>query len=465
MSDDRPVLAVLGGSFNPPHLGHALLPGYLLAAGLADRVLVAPCADHPLGKSLTPFVRRMSWARLAFAEYLHGDSRVELSEIEAELAGARDGRPSYTLELLEAVAERYPDMRVRLAMGSDIVRSGETERWHRWDTITEKFPPIVIPRAGWSAPGEAALPEVSSTVVRSQIERIREGGEGAQAGRELLAKMVPAAVADALLRWIDGDEPRIWVFGHGHVAHHAVPWLRDCGFMVEQRGARAAVEGSEDLPSVDPPPIGVWLLARDGALHDLAEGLAGRLPAGVPVLHAAGARRAREVLAPLANAGHPVGTLHPICSLRRERSVSRLARSGWGVGGDPGAWALGQRLVGARERTLDLRPLDARGRLAYHGACALVANHQAVLQDRAAAALREEGLDADGSDRALGELALSSLENLLALGVPKGITGPLSRGDRATVDAHLEALADPDARSLYAELADRLAALLERTRR
>ena len=65
--DPRPVLAVLGGSFNPPHLGHALLTSYLFARGLADRVLVAPCWDHPLGKHLIPFERRMSWTRLALA--------------------------------------------------------------------------------------------------------------------------------------------------------------------------------------------------------------------------------------------------------------------------------------------------------------------------------------------------------------------------------------------------------------
>ena len=43
------------------------------------------------------------------------------------------------------------------------------------------------------------------------------------------------------------------------------------------------------------------------------------------------------------------------------------------------------------------------------------------------------------------------LFGLIALGVAAGVTGPLSRGDRATVDAHLASLDDPDARSLYAD--------------
>src|SRR5690606_14906651 len=38
------VIGVLGGAFDPPHLGHAMMPAYLFARGLVDRVLVAPCA-------------------------------------------------------------------------------------------------------------------------------------------------------------------------------------------------------------------------------------------------------------------------------------------------------------------------------------------------------------------------------------------------------------------------------------
>ena len=454
---DAPTLAVLGGSFNPPHLGHALLPGYLLARGDADRVLVAPCWDHPLGKSLAPFERRMSWMRLALAHY---DERVLVSGIEAELAAERGGRPSYTLELLEACAARYPEYRVRLVVGSDIVRSGETDRWHRWDVIAERFEPIVVPRAGWSDAGAATLPEVSSTAVRGQIERLRAGGEDARDARAALATMVPSAVAAAIEHWIEQDELPVWVIGNGHVAAHVVPWLRDRGFAVAQLSARGLLaDARQSLP--ERSPAGVWLLCRDEGLEAVASALVGRLPPGTPVLHASGARRAADVLAPLEAAGHPVGTLHPICSLRSERSHSRLATSSFGVAGSSDARRFAAVLAGDAP-TLDINHLDARGRLAYHAACSLVANHLAVLLDRGVAVLRNRGLDADAAEQALGELMLGALENLLALGAPEGVTGPLARGDRATVEAHLAALEDAAARSLYAELSERLAALLTR---
>jgi predicted short-subunit dehydrogenase-like oxidoreductase (DUF2520 family) len=351
-------------------------------------------------------------------------------------------------------------MRARLVVGSDIVRSGETDRWHRWDLIAERFEPIVVPRAGWAEPGAAPLPEGSSTAVRAQIDKLRAGGEASEPARGVLASMVPAAVADAIERWVEDDELPIWVVGHGHVATHMIPWLFDRGFAVAQLSARGLIANPQ-LALPERGPAGVWLLCRDEGLEDVARALVGRLPAGIPVLHASGARRAADVLAPLEAAGHPVGTLHPICSLRAERPRSRLSNSSFGVAGSSDARRFAAVLAGDAT-LLDINHLDARGRLAYHAACALVANHLAVLLDRGVAVLRNRGLDEDASERALGELMLGALENLLALGAREGVTGPLARGDRATVDAHLAALEDAAARSLYAELSERLAALLTR---
>ncbi|MFV8756447.1 DUF2520 domain-containing protein [Nannocystaceae bacterium ST9] len=455
MTDPRPVLAVLGGSFNPPHLGHALLTGYLFARALADRVLVAPCWDHPLGKQLIPFERRMSWTRLAMA---HGrDDRVEVSAIERELAHRSGGRPSYTLELLAEVARRNPDHRVRLVLGSDITASGEVARWHRWDAIVREFEPIVVPRVGWSAPGEAALPEISSTVVRERFAAIRAGHESVEQAERELEGMLPAAVLAGVIAWLRDEEPRIWVVGRGNVASHAIPWLHDRGFEVVELGARDLIAGVE--PPSDRPPQGVWLLGRDGDLPELAAALRPMLTRPTPVLHGSGARLAREVLAPLREAGHAVGTLHPICSLRRERVHSRLSSASFGIEGDESARAFARTIVG-EQGVLELEGLDADARVAYHAACALVGNHLAVLEQAGVGELARLGLAERSARAAIQDLMAGSLDNLRVLGIPAGITGPLVRGDRDAVAQHLAALHEP-ARSLYAELSARLATLLE----
>jgi nicotinate (nicotinamide) nucleotide adenylyltransferase len=438
----RGVLGVFGGSFDPPHLGHAMLPTYLRLRGLVDRVLVAPCADHPFGKPMRPFVDRLAWTRVAMEP--HGDF-VEVSAIEADLAMRKDG-PSYTLRLLEAVAAAEPDWDVRLVVGSDIVDSGETQRWHRWDRIVEAFSPIVVPRAGHAPAEQCVLPEVSSTAVREAL---------AQSQWDTLASWVPAQVLARLREPVLGT---VWIVGQGNVAAHAGPWLRALGWSVVPLAGRS-VTGSlrEDLAE----PDAVWVLVSDPSITEVAERLAdsGRLPSQVPVLHGAGAALAREALAPLADAGHPVGTLHPICSLRAELVwPSNLSRAGFGIEGDPAARAVALRFVQGHP-WLDLQTLDAGGRLAYHGACALAANHLSVLMDAAARALTDQGHPDDAVQASLAVLLESSLSNLVALGIPKGITGPVARGDTQTVQRHLEALPEP-AKTLYRELSDRLVKLV-----
>ena len=114
------------------------------------------------------------------------------------------------------------------------------------------------------------------------------------------------------------------------------------------------------------------------------------------------------------------------------------------------------RLIG-EQPWLDLQGQDAAQRARYHAACALAGNHIAVLFAEARAALTGQGLPAEGVDRALAVLMRSALENLLMLGVPKGVTGPVARGDTEAVARHVAALDGPTG-ELYALLSRRLSA-------
>jgi len=104
----RPVLAVLGGSFDPPHIGHVLIPTYLLTRGLAARVVVAPCWSHPFAKRMSPFLERLAWTRLAMG--VHGP-QVDVTDLELRLAEGRSvDTPSYSYELLTAIAAAHPNL-------------------------------------------------------------------------------------------------------------------------------------------------------------------------------------------------------------------------------------------------------------------------------------------------------------------------------------------------------------------
>jgi len=156
---------VFGGSFDPPHFGHASVCHYLLDCMGAEQVLMVPTFQHPLGKqSATPFEHRFEMCRRLVRTF---SGRVEVSALERELGGA--GR---TFDLLKALREREPDERWALCVGADILN--EVERWYRWDDICELAEVVVLGRSGYRVGDFAGLqpvtlPEISSSEIRRKL--------------------------------------------------------------------------------------------------------------------------------------------------------------------------------------------------------------------------------------------------------------------------------------------------------
>ena len=156
-------IAVYGGSFDPPHLGHVLSVAWALSAANIDEVWVIPTWEHAFGKSHgATFEARMAMCELAFAPF----HDVELLDIERELGGV-----SRTLDTLEALRADHADVSFRLLIGADVLPT--TDRWHRWDDIVQLAPPLVVGREGYATPEDCliSIPDVSSTEVRAALER------------------------------------------------------------------------------------------------------------------------------------------------------------------------------------------------------------------------------------------------------------------------------------------------------
>lgn len=167
-------VAIYGGSFNPPHIGHALVAAWVKWTDQADAVWLVPAYDHAFGKALVPFERRAAWCD-ALASTLGPWARTE--RIESELPP-----PSYTLNTLMALSQAHPEHRFRLVLGSDNLP--HLDRWHRWEDIAAGFDPLVVGRVGYASPPDVPeFPGVSSTEIRRR----------ALAG-EPLEGLVPAAV-------------------------------------------------------------------------------------------------------------------------------------------------------------------------------------------------------------------------------------------------------------------------------
>lgn len=153
-------VAVFGGSFNPPHVGHAMVIQWLISTNLADEVWLLPTVSHALGKILPPFAKRVVWCRTLAQEL---GQRVKVSEIETTLS-----RPSFTINTLRALKAEYTSVTFRLVVGSDILQ--ETDAWHQWDAIVAEFSPVIVGRAGYPMQGaQIYFPEVSSSSIRQRI--------------------------------------------------------------------------------------------------------------------------------------------------------------------------------------------------------------------------------------------------------------------------------------------------------
>lgn len=166
-------VAVYGGSFDPPHVGHAMVAAWLRWTDQCDEVWWVPVFGHPFAKDSAPFATRLAWCRAVAATL--PDTVVD--PIEAELP-----TPSYTIDTLRALRARHPEHTFRLVVGADVL--GQTDRWKAWDAIEAEFRPLAVGRSGYPTPeGALAFPAVSSTEIR---RRARAG--------EPLDALVPAVI-------------------------------------------------------------------------------------------------------------------------------------------------------------------------------------------------------------------------------------------------------------------------------
>jgi predicted short-subunit dehydrogenase-like oxidoreductase (DUF2520 family) len=201
----------------------------------------------------------------------------------------------------------------------------------------------------------------------------------------------------------------------------------------------------------------------DDAIGVVAEEL---VDAGVrsgTVLHTSGAK-GPAALTPLRIQGVACGVLHPLQSVPSpELGIAKLEGITYGVGGDRTAVEWAEHLV----RLLNSRalrvPVDSFP--IYHAAATLASNAIPALVDAAVGLMQTAGVDRDAALEALKPLYLASAENVAALGPVGALTGPVSRGDAATVQGHLQALEHlgrTDIAGLYVAIARCLVGLARR---
>jgi predicted short-subunit dehydrogenase-like oxidoreductase (DUF2520 family) len=210
-------------------------------------------------------------------------------------------------------------------------------------------------------------------------------------------------------------------------------------------GARATTVAGA-MAGADLVVLGVPDAAIATAAVDVAE--SGELASGALVVHLAGSLGV-DALAAIAERRPEVrlAALHPLQTLpNADAGADRLAGSWCAVAGDPAVMDLAEQL--------GLQPfvVDDANRARYHAAACIAGNHVVALLGQVARVARDAGLPLD----AFVPLVRAAVDNVARHGAAAALTGPVARGDHATVAAHIAALA-PEERPAYRALA--LAAL------
>jgi nicotinate-nucleotide adenylyltransferase len=158
------------GSFNPIHIGHLIIASHVANHGGVDQVWFVVSPQNPLKPSalLLNEHQRLHLVHLSIDD----DPRLRVSDVEFRLP-----RPSYTIDTLTYLREKYPQHQFSIVMGSDSFSN--LHHWKNYDLLIKHYSFIIYkrPRFDIAQPQDARvtildapLLELSATVIRNNIK-------------------------------------------------------------------------------------------------------------------------------------------------------------------------------------------------------------------------------------------------------------------------------------------------------
>lgn len=140
MTTSQRKIGIFGGTFDPVHLGHLIMAEQCREQAKLDAVWFVPSArpPHKPDRALTPFRQRVEMLELALAGYpVFG-----IDELEEERPG-----PSFTVDTLEVLGQRHPDVEFNLIVGSDCLP--DLPSWREPTRLAERAGLLVVGRPAW----------------------------------------------------------------------------------------------------------------------------------------------------------------------------------------------------------------------------------------------------------------------------------------------------------------------------
>lgn len=163
-------VGILGGTFNPPHLGHLIMAEQVKDQLSLDRIWFMPAAEPPhssIDKKTISAETRVEMLDLALMD--NPDFAMELYEVE-------QGGKNYSFDTMKALTDLYPGVEFYFIVGGDMIADMPT--WHRIDELVALVQFVGVKRPGFSE--ESAYPiimvdttmtDVSSSAIRDKVAK------------------------------------------------------------------------------------------------------------------------------------------------------------------------------------------------------------------------------------------------------------------------------------------------------
>ncbi|MFH2142855.1 MAG: nicotinate (nicotinamide) nucleotide adenylyltransferase [Bacteroidota bacterium] len=159
------------GSFNPVHIGHMAIANYFVEYTDLDEIWFVVSPQNPLKKNntLLPDYQRLELVYLA----INDDPRFKACDIEFSMP-----KPSYTIDTLTYLKEKYPDKKFSVIMGADNIKT--IHKWKNYQNILSENRIFIYPRQGFLPDNknveaiidyvDAPLIEISSSFIRKAFK-------------------------------------------------------------------------------------------------------------------------------------------------------------------------------------------------------------------------------------------------------------------------------------------------------
>jgi len=262
------------------------------------------------------------------------------------------------------------------------------------------------------------------------------------------------------------EQPRIAFIGIGNVGHTLAYLLHEVNFSITALYNRTPKNAESLVERINVPIVEslkevviladvIFLTVADDAISQIVSQIKSESLNNKTFLHVSGAN-SLDILYPLKEQGADIASFHPALPFANvENAIAYIQKNPIAIATESEnkqTQALLSQLVHAFNAKEIRIPANAKAQ--YHLALVFASNYAVTLYSIATELLKPFASDSSTTSIALNPLVNATIQNIMEVGIPDALTGPLSRRDARTIGKHLNALeSKPEIDAVYRLLA------------